>query len=165
MAASDPQVILLAHDRWATRQMLEACSKLTHEQFHKRFEMGPGSLHDTTTHMLGAMRAWTQILMGEQPGPRLETGGPRTPAELLQLLEQCADAFAAEVRRLPLDQTVTRTRDGKTYTFTRGAVLVQVTTHAMHHRAQCLNMLRHVGVSPLPPSGVAEWTWHADTSA
>jgi uncharacterized damage-inducible protein DinB len=110
------------------------------------------------------MRAWTQILMGEQPGPRLETGGQRTVAELLQLVEQCADAFAAEVRRLPLDQTVARIRDGKTYTFTRGAVLVQVSTHAMHHRAQCLNMLRHLGVSPLPPSGVAEWTWIADSS-
>jgi uncharacterized damage-inducible protein DinB len=165
MAASDPQAILLAHDRWATRNILEACSKLTHEQFHKRFEMGPGSLHDTTTHILGAMRAWTQILMGEQPGPRLEAGGQRSVAELLQLLEQCADAFSAEIRRLPLDQTVSRTREGITRTFTRGAVLVQVTTHAMHHRAQCLNMLRHVGVSPLPPSSAVEWTWLADSSS
>jgi uncharacterized damage-inducible protein DinB len=40
---------------------------------------------------------------------------------------------------------------------------MQVTTHAMHHRAQCLNMLRHLGVTPLPPSSVAEWTWLADT--
>ena len=29
----------------------------------------------------------------------------------------------------------------------------------MHHRAQCLNMLRQLGVTPLPPSSVAEWTW------
>ena len=162
MATSDPQAILLAHDRWATRQILETCDKLTPDQFHKRFEMGPGSLHDTTTHILGAMRAWTQILQGEQPGPRLETGGHRSAAELLQLLEECADAFAAEVRRLPLAQTVARIRDGKTYTFTRGAVLAQVTTHGMHHRAQCLNMLRQLGVSPLPKSSVAEWTWVED---
>jgi uncharacterized damage-inducible protein DinB len=27
----------------------------------------------------------------------------------------------------------------------------------MHHRAQCLNMLRHLGVTPLPPSSVTEW--------
>ena len=127
--------------------------------------MGPGSLHDTTTHMLGAMRAWTQILMGEQPAPRLEAGGQRSAAELLSLLGECADAFAAEVHRLPLDQTVIRVREGRTYTFTRGAVLTQVATHGMHHRAQCLNMLRHLGVSPLPSSSVAEWTWLADAAS
>jgi hypothetical protein len=27
--------------------MLDACAKLTDEQFHHRFEIGPGSLHDT----------------------------------------------------------------------------------------------------------------------
>ncbi|HUO10986.1 MAG TPA: DinB family protein [Phycisphaerae bacterium] len=165
MAASDPTTILLTHDRWATRQILDACGKLTEEQFHRRFEMGPGSLHNTTTHILGAMRAWTQILLGQQPGVRLEAGGQRSVSELLALLEQCADEFAAEVRRLPLDQTVTRVRDGMTYTFTRGAVLTQVATHGMHHRAQCLNMLRQLGVSPLPVSSVVEWTWLGETAA
>jgi len=46
---------------------------------------------------------------------------------------------------------------GKQYAFTRGAILAHVTTHGMHHRAQCLNMLRHIGVSPLPLSSVLEW--------
>ena len=44
MATSDPIEILLAHNQWATRQILEACAKLTPQQFHQRFEMGPGSL-------------------------------------------------------------------------------------------------------------------------
>jgi uncharacterized damage-inducible protein DinB len=35
----------------------------------------------------------------------------------------------------------------------------------MHHRAQCLNMLRHLGVTPLPASSVTEWTWMGETSA
>jgi uncharacterized damage-inducible protein DinB len=52
---------------------------------------------------------------------------------------------------------VQRTRAGKTFSFPRVGVLVHVTTHGMHHRAQCLNMLRHLGVTPLPPSSVAEW--------
>ncbi len=33
---------------------------------------------------------------------------------------------------------------GKTHRFALGAALVHVTTHGMHHRAQCLNMLRHL---------------------
>jgi uncharacterized damage-inducible protein DinB len=32
----------------------------------------------------------------------------------------------------------------------------------MHHRAQCLNMLRKLGVTPLPKSSVAEWTLEGD---
>jgi len=161
MATSDPLAILLAHDRWATTQMLEACEKLSDEQFHQRFEMGPGSLHDTLTHMLAAMRAWGDLLAGREMRPRLE-GTRRSVAELKGLLDEIASDFAASARAHPLEGTITRERGGKTYTFTRGAVLTQVTTHGTHHRAQCLNMLRQVGVSPLPASSVAEWTWLGD---
>lgn len=157
MPASDPLEILLAHDRWATRQLLDACSKLSDEQFHRRFDMGPGSLHDTVTHILAAMRVWGDLLAGREQRPRLE-GTKRTAAELTALHDEIAADFAASAHAHPLEETVSRTREGKTYQFTRGAVLMQVTTHAMHHRAQCLNMLRHAGVNPLPPSSVVEWT-------
>ena len=53
---SDPLQILLSHDRWATAQLLDACGKLSADQFHRRFDIGPGSLHDTLTHIVGAMR-------------------------------------------------------------------------------------------------------------
>jgi uncharacterized damage-inducible protein DinB len=43
-------------------------------------------------------------------------------------------------------------------TFTRAVILCHVHTHSMHHRAQCLNMLRHLGVSPLPQSSVTDWS-------
>ena len=46
---------------------------------------------------------------------------------------------------------------------TRGATIVHVTTHGTHHRAQCLNILRQLGVTPLPPSSVAEWTWMGES--
>ena len=162
MATSDPLKILLAHDRWGTRQILDACSKLSDEQFHQRFEIGPGSLHDTITHMLGAMRAWTQLLAGQEMGARLEKDGRRSMGELVGLLDICANEFASEAVRLPLEAMVSRTREGKIYQFTRGAVLTHVATHGMHHRAQCLNMLKQLGVKPLPLSSVAEWTWAGD---
>jgi uncharacterized damage-inducible protein DinB len=159
MAASDPVGILLAHDRWATREILGACAGLTGEQFHRRFEMGRGSLHDTLVHMLGAMNLWTQGLAGKPMEGRLEEDPPRTVEEIGALLETVSDAFAAEIGRLPLEGTMSRVRGGRTYVFTRGAVLAHVATHGAHHRAQCLNMLRQLGVSPLPASSVAEWTW------
>jgi uncharacterized damage-inducible protein DinB len=54
---------------------------------------------------------------------------------------------------------IRRTRDGRTISMMRSAVIAHVATHGMHHRAQCLNMLRQLGVKPLPPSSVAEWAW------
>ena len=155
---------LLAHDRWASIHILDACTKLTDEQFHRRFEIGPGSLHDTLTHLIAAVRAWTDTLAGADPRPRLDADGQRrTPAQLRRLLDESCDQLAAESQRRPLEERVTRRlRDGRTIELSRAAVVAQVTTHDMHHRAQCLNMLRQLGVHPLPPSSVAEWTWLAN---
>ena len=165
MPEGDCLQILLSHDRWATAQLLGACSELSADQFHHRFDIGPGSLHDTLTHVVGAMRTWTETLAGQVPRPRLETDGERrTPEQLESLLEEACREFSAEARRRPLEEMVTRhTRVGKTFQLTRGAALTHVATHAMHHRAQCLNMLRQLGVKPLPPSSVVEWTWLGDT--
>lgn len=85
MMSADPLDILLRHDAWATREVLRACSGLTDEQWHRRFEIG--------------------------------------------------------------------------------AALVHVTTHGMHHRAQCLNMLRHLGVpgisDRLPEIDPLDWQLQA----
>lgn len=160
MPEAEPIQILLLHDRWATAQVLNACAALSADQFHQRFDIGPGSLHDTLTHVVGAMRTWTDTLAGGEPRPRLETDGQRrTPEQIRALLEESRAELAAEAGR-PLDEMVTRRlRDGRTVTLNRVSVLVHVATHGMHHRAQCLNMLRHLGVSPLPPSSVTEWTF------
>jgi uncharacterized damage-inducible protein DinB len=54
---------------------------------------------------------------------------------------------------------------GKTHRFTLGAALVHVTTHGMHHRAQCLNMLRHLGApgvsDRLPEIDPLDWQLQA----
>ena len=160
MPESDLLQILLSHDRWATAQLLDACGKLPADAFHQRFEIGPGSLHDTLAHMIAAMRTWTQSLAGQEPGPRIDADGQRRTADQLRaLLEAGHRDFAAEARKPGTSLMVTRRlRDGRTLQLTRGAVLGQVLTHGTHHRAQCLNMLRRLGVTPLPPSSVAEWT-------
>jgi uncharacterized damage-inducible protein DinB len=94
----------------------------------------------------------------------LESDGQRrSPDQLRALLEEASQALRDEAHRRPLPEMVTRRlRDGRTIQLTRGAVITHVTTHGMHHRAQCLNMLRRLGVTPLPPSSVTEWTWSGE---
>lgn len=164
MAKSDPVEILLTQNRWATRNLIEACAGLSDEQFHQKFPMGVGSLHDTVTHVLGAMRGWGDLLAGRDQRPRLE-GETRSTEDLLALLDESSDDLEASAAAHPVDELVTGARGGRSYTFTRGGVLAHVTTHGMHHRAQCLNMLRQLGVDPLPPSAVVEWMLMADTPA
>jgi uncharacterized damage-inducible protein DinB len=166
MPESDVLQILLAHDRWASDQHLDACAKLPTDQFHQKFDIGPGSLHDTLTHVVSAMRTWTDTLTGAEPRPRPDTDGQRrTPDQIRALhVEACAE-LSDEARRRPLGEIVTRTlRTGRTVTLTRAEVITHVTTHGMHHRAQCLNMLRRLGVTPLPPSSVTEWTWQTGSA-
>ena len=158
---SDPLDILLLHNRWANENVLGACTKLSHEQFHQKFDMGPGSLHDTMTHVLGAMHGWTDMLAGNEQRKRLEED-QRTADELALLHEEIADGFDAVVRAHPLDGIASAERGGKSYSFTRGGVATHVTTHGMHHRAQCLNMMRIIGVDPLPSVAVVEWMLMVD---
>jgi caffeoyl-CoA O-methyltransferase len=170
-AASDPLDILLRHDAWATREVLRACSRLTDEQWHRRFEIGPGSLHDALTHVVGAMLRWADRIDGPptELRPSIEGVARRTPAELLALLEAAESGLAASADRARARGLGTEfdvTLAGKTHRFTLGAALVHVTTHGMHHRAQCLNMLRHLsapGISDrLPEIDPLDWQLQAE---
>jgi uncharacterized damage-inducible protein DinB len=163
MPTSNPFDILLMHDKWATGQILQACIPLSPEQFHRKFDMGPGSLHNTTLHMMSAMRLWTDVLYERPTRAMMDpVADAKTAEEQLKIWEQIADEFAGVARKFPLDGLVKREHGGKVYSFPRGGVITHVATHGMHHRAQCLNMLRHVGVSPLPRSSVVEWMRDVD---
>lgn len=162
MPTSDPVQILLAHNHWATRNILDACAKLSDQQLDRPFEMGLGSLRATLTHVLSAMRGWGDLLAQRPQRDRLEAQGPMTPVQMLETLDELGADILASTENKPLDEELSGERGGKTYTFTRGAVLTHLTTHAMHHRAQALNMLRHLGVDPLPPSSVLEWIFMVD---
>ena len=96
--------------------------------------------------------------------PSLENGTLRSPAELIALLDEAASdlARAADIARQRGFATESEiTLGGQTYRFTLGAMLVHVATHGMHHRAQCLNMLRRLavpGVSDrLPEIDALDW--------
>ena len=163
---TDSLDLLLGHNAWANRELLRICRGLTSEQWHQPFAMGPGSLHNTLIHLVAAMRYWSDRLLGPpQPvRPFLDHTTQRSIDEVSRLHEDAvADlaAAAALARTRGLDTEVSLTMGGVDYRFTHGAMLVHVTTHGMHHRAQCLNMLRHLNLpnlsDRLPDIDVLEW--------
>ncbi len=159
MSMTDPVRISLAHDAWATGGLLKACEGISTEDFHRRFEMGVGSLHDTVLHILGAMRTWEDTLRGTAPLRERLEGKVRTIGELWGLHGEVTGAFAGAALERPLEEEVRRERGRKVWVFTRAVVVMHVVSHGMHHRAQGLNMLRQVGVRELPRSSVVEWSW------
>lgn len=172
--SSDPLHILLLHDHWANRRVLELCRELTPDQFHTRFDIGPGSLHDTLAHVIAALRRWGDRLTERPLRPAIDIPPRklpvasdyrhRTPDELLELLDPAAAELAAlaNAYTLPnanpnLSSQIEISLDGNRYRITRGAGLVHIATHGSHHRAQCLNMLRRLGINPLPELTIVDW--------
>lgn len=176
--SSDPCRILVQSDAWCTRRVLESCRSLSRDQFHRRFEMGLGTIHLTLTHILSTMRRWTDRLAGRTPRPMLhavpdhpQVGGEdkdRSVDELLAILDEGERDLLAVLRPDPawLAGVVSlewKGDDGvvKTHSFSRAAVVAHVTTHGYHHRAQVLNMLRHLSVpgvsDKLPELSVVDW--------
>lgn len=172
--------ILVASDAWGTRLLLRHCRPLNREQFHRRFEMGLGSLHDTFTHIVSVTRRWTDRLAGRPTRPMLHPpaadphmpGEPkdRTIDELVELVDDAERDLLAVLSDDPawLASIVTLEWPGpapgdpvKVYSFSRAAVIVHLTTHGYHHRAQVLNMIRHLGVpgvsDALPEPSTADW--------
>jgi uncharacterized damage-inducible protein DinB len=118
------------------------------------------------------MRRWADRIDGPptELRPSIEGMARRTPAELLSLLEAAESGLAASADRARARGLGTEFEvplAGKTHRFTLGAALVHVTTHGMHHRAQCLNMLRHLsapGISDRLPE-IDPLDWQLETHA
>lgn len=153
---SDPLDILLGHNRWANAELLRACEPLQEAEFHLRFEIGPGSLHDTMSHVIGAIFRWADRIGGRTLRPSIEGRAPgdrnapmtrRTPSGLLALNAQACDDFALVVRsvRPALAEVRDWTLGGRVERFNVAAAIIHVTNHGMHHRAQCMNMLKRLG--------------------
>lgn len=168
----DPLTVLLKHDHWATHRLLEACVGLTGAQFHHPFEIGLGNLHDTLTHIIGAMRRWADRIDQRVLRPSIEARASsdpvptpigRSPRELTALLDDAAADLASVATKYKdrLSEVFEVKFGPRLYHFSRGAALVHVTTHGGHHRAQCVNMLRHLKIEGLsgrlPEVAVTEW--------
>lgn len=153
---------LIRYNSWTTGVLIDDAAKLTPEQFHRRFDIGPGSIHETLRHIVGAMLRWADRIGARPLRASIEEGDTLSPARLRELLAQAdhelRDASAvAEARGWDSEIEFPRP-DGPPYHFTRLAAMLHVLTHGTHHRAQVLNMRRQLGLVALGLDlDVVEW--------
>ena len=152
-----PLETLIAADQWGTRLIIDAAHGLSREQFTREFNIGPGSVQKTLTHIVGALLRTVDVLGGLPPREPLDATQFATPDALVPLLEYATTQLRAQSKARPLSDLVTREFAGKSYKFTRNGIIVHICTHGAYHRAQCVNMLKQLGVSPVPDPSAIKW--------
>ncbi len=169
MHAADLIRRLHQHRMWSNRGLLEAVRALSKEQLRQQFAIGQGSVWQTLTHLLAAEYVWLEALLGNEsallpgdvvgqlPGNQAGTGAIQTLDELVirwQEVDQRWNQYLASLTDASLDEIVyrisTSSGAGKRHGTRRADILLHVCTHAQYTTAQLLNMLRQLGVSPLP---------------
>lgn len=137
--------------------ILDACAPLGDDQYRRPFPVGPGSLAAVLTHTYISEWYYVERMLGRDVPPYaqwdIQDESPPPFAELARLWNAQArrtrDTLAGVSDwNAPVVYTVTAD-DGKRWrvSATVGDVATQLALHEMHHRAQALNILRHLGVT------------------
>lgn len=146
---------LLTFNDWAREKLLAAAAPLSDAQLDRTFEMGEGSLRATLAHLWFAEQIWLDRWLGGNR-PQLAKADPAISiAELHERFrrtgaERAAFLTAKSDRDLDAPISFTNMRN-ETYTFSLRDLLLHVCNHGSHHRAQAVNMLRHVGAEAPKP--------------
>jgi uncharacterized damage-inducible protein DinB len=141
----------------ARRRVLDWARPLSPEQHAQQFPIGPGSILRTLTHMMISEWYYIERMEGrsvppydqwpvrdENPPPLAEIGA------LWAQQEARTRAAIAAVRdwAAPVEYRITDD-DGRLVDIvaSRADIVTQLVLHEVHHRAQVMNMLRHLGVA------------------
>ena len=166
---SEPYRLLICHNHWANGVLLDRCAQLTDEQFNRRFPIGLGSLHDTMNHIIGCLEAWMTRVHGGKPerSPR-----PQAVEQFRSRNDASTRAVTELIEHLKQTNTIDRrcvatfesTTGGQVeFHFTASSGLVHALVHGTHHRAQALNMLRHLNLGqPLPELDISDWQYEVE---
>lgn len=157
------------HRLWVNSLLRTAASSLTAAQRHQPFPIGQGSVWQSLVHFYVAEFVWLEALEGN--------ANPGLPAEILgdplgSRLSDCPDDalkiltemwtelearwvdYLSRLTASALEDDVFKTKSGAQPKIILGTkrsdVLLHVCTHAHYTTAQVVNMLRSLGVTPLP---------------
>jgi uncharacterized damage-inducible protein DinB len=148
---------LLGHDAWTTRQLLLICERLSDEDLDREFDIAHRTVRATLVHIVWNVEVWTDLMAGRPV--RAKAG--ETVAALIARLDRAAADLAAVARPIAArggwDERWVDVLDDPPREKTYGGAIAHVVTHGMHHRAQLLYMLRHLGVTGLPEGDVLSW--------
>ncbi len=145
----DPAITkrLYAYHDWATGQVLDFAADVSGSDLDRDFNMGPGSIRKTLLHMFDAETWWLKNWMvGPNDFPQSDEG--TTIAQLREQWSELAaerNQFVGSVDATEAQRIIEILAGGPPTRFKVGESTVHVAIHGTHHRAQLINMYRHVG--------------------
>jgi uncharacterized damage-inducible protein DinB len=157
----------LGYEAWTLRHMISRCQELSTEQLHQPFDIGPGTLHKTLTHVIGNLEAWTD-LMREQPERKLPPM-PDNAKGYLQRFDAAMADFAECARTLAagnrLDETYMDVLDNPPQAKSFGGTLLHVLTHTTVHRWEVQHILQRLGLEDVIEGDALSWEWRLHHNA
>lgn len=152
---------LLRHDAWTTRELLRRAAKLRDAALDEEFDLGHRTLRRTFVHMISNMECWCDLMTGSPQRENVPGEAANSIAGLIQRLDRAAAELLAlgesVEREGRVDDEFVDALDNPPRRKPLGAGLVHIATHGMHHRAQCLYILRRLGAADLPEGDALSW--------
>jgi len=153
---------LLRHDAGTTRSLLELSRPLPDADLDREFDIGHGSLRRTFVHIIANMECWCDLMSGR---PQRRGAEAARAANSITGLMGRLDVVAEQLLSLGKNVEDEQREDDFFVDYLDdppcrkplGAGLVHVATHGMHHRAQCLYIMRRLGVKNLIEGDAIGW--------
>ena len=145
----DDVVALFAYDRWANRKVLDACRKLTAEQYVAEPAPGWSSVRSTVYHIALATKHNLRTLASDPDDSTPTEADVVTVDDVVRLLERAYRRFEELQPTLTpewLNTVFTVRWPGGTATLPRWAMLRHIVNHSSYHRGQVASKLKRFGV-------------------
>jgi uncharacterized damage-inducible protein DinB len=140
---------LFAYNYWARDRQLDACAKLTTEQFVKPMGNSFSSVRDTLAHLIFAEWIWKERWLGRSPKTFPPADYPDLTAvrEAWRPVEHDVRDYLAGVTEQTIARRFTATNSkGETFSYPLWRSMLHVANHQTYHRGQVTMFLRQFGV-------------------
>jgi uncharacterized damage-inducible protein DinB len=152
---------LFAFNRWANAKMLDACRKLTPEQYGAEPVPGWGSVRSTVYHIAVVTDGWLRAL-ADDPDQSLPTEAdvqtPDDAARILERTDRTLDVILSALTPERLATPRTFSRRGRTAVLPPWMVLRHVVNHTTYHRGQVASKLKRFGIQQ-PETDLVYWAF------
>jgi uncharacterized damage-inducible protein DinB len=158
---TDDFVSLFAYNRWADRRVLDACRKLTPEQYTAEPVPGWSSVRSTIYHIAIVTDGWLRGLAGDPDQSMQSEADLATVDDAQLLLERAYQRVEELLSRLTpehLSTPVTLQRRGRSATLQPWAVLRHIVNHSTYHRGQVASKLKRFGIEQ-PATDFVYWVF------
>ena len=158
---TDDFASLYAYNRWADARVLDACRKLSPEQYAAEPAPGWSSVRSTLVHLAIVTDGWLRGVAGESvEGVPTEADLP-TVDDAARLLDEAQATFEKVLPAMSpqtLAEPMTLRSRGRVAVLPPWVVLRHLVNHATYHRGQIASKLKRLGVDP-PATDLVFWAF------